>query len=725
MSYSYYVRRFALGLSITFGLLASQAFAGDLIWENRYDSPAHSGDGGTAVVVDSLGAVIVTGSSLNSAGDSDIYTAKYAAATGALVWSVRYDGPAHGNDFGTVVALDYSGNVVVAGKSRNALNDDYYTAKYAAANGALIWESRYNGPANRDDTPTAVAVDKDGNVIVTGNSKNAANNSDFYTVKYAANTGAVIWERRYDGPDAGNDEAYAIAVDASGNVVVTGRSKNAWLDYDYYTAKYAAADGALVWEKRYDGPNAKSIYGTAGDTANSVALDASGNAVVTGVSYLNGANADFYTIKYSASNGDVLWEKRYDDPSHSNDYGRKVAIDGAGNVLVMGNGYNSPGTVVKYEGATGALLWENHFKGFVHQDDEAKSMVLDAYGNVIVTGFTKVWAYLDTIYMRTVTINDFYTAKYASSNGALLWEKRYGGPAHDDDGAMDVAVDAGGRVAVTGISKNAAGNYDIYTAKYDTNYVVPKTYVAPNLRDFNRDHRPDLISFNPTTRRTLITYLNTTQLPAPGPSVAAGWTPLATADFNRDGIPDLLLYSASTRKTAVQYLNSKGGAFSTPVAGPVVPGGWKIVAVADFDRDGKPDLLLLKPSTLETSIYYLNNVTVTSDSPGPTLQGGYNLVCVSDLDGNGSVDIALFNPRTRATAFWYLKGGDFVKAAIGPIVPAGYVLVFSADLNADGKADLALWNSATRQTLYRFLRSTVLQKAGPTLPAGYAPIRSL
>src|SRR5437588_8016523 len=71
-----------------------------------------------------------------------------------------------------------------------------------------------------------------------------------------------IWEQRYDGPGHGNDHDRAVAVDSAGNVAVTGYSDNAaddpgnyQFDYDtsdatgradYYTAKYAAADGHLL-----------------------------------------------------------------------------------------------------------------------------------------------------------------------------------------------------------------------------------------------------------------------------------------------------------------------------------------------------------------------------------------------------------------------------------------------------------------------------------------------
>src|SRR5258706_123636 len=59
------------------------------------------------------------------------------------------------------------------------------------------------------------------------------------------------WVHRYNGPANGYDYAYAVAVDVSGNVIVTGSSENGTnYDVEGYTAKYAAGDSALLWEKR-------------------------------------------------------------------------------------------------------------------------------------------------------------------------------------------------------------------------------------------------------------------------------------------------------------------------------------------------------------------------------------------------------------------------------------------------------------------------------------------
>src|SRR4030095_13868812 len=112
-------------------------------------------------------------------------------------------------------------------------------------------------------------------------------------------------EKRYNGPANGLDEAYAVAVDASGNVVVTGSSGENFVPTDYYTAKYAAADGALLWEQRYNNNN------RSGMSQRAVAVGGSGNVAVTGVSCSTNGNPDYYTAKYAAADGALLWEQRY------------------------------------------------------------------------------------------------------------------------------------------------------------------------------------------------------------------------------------------------------------------------------------------------------------------------------------------------------------------------------------------------------------------------------
>jgi uncharacterized delta-60 repeat protein len=442
-------------ISIDYYTAKYAAADGALLWEKRYNSPENGFDEASALAVDSNGNVVVTGSSSGTNGSYDYYTVKYTAADGAPLWEKRYNGPANNSDFATAVAVDGSGSVVVTGYSYNTnFNTDYYTARYAAADGALLWEKRYNGPGNNSDYANAAAVDGSGNVLVTGASIGSAGGFDFYTAKYAAANGALLWERRYNGPANNDDEARALAVDNSGNVVVTGYSygTNPNFSTDFYTAKYAAANGALLWEKRYNGS------GNYNDAATAVAVDSSGNVVVTGYSYSTNFNIyslDFYTAKYAAANGALLWEKRYTNAS-----GSAVVVDGSGNVVVTGYSYGGPNRgdcyTVKYAATDGALLWEQSYSGPVNYNDYARAVAVDGSGNVVVTGIShgRFGTY------GTLIEGDYRTAKYAAASGALLWEQRY-----PNGGAAALALDGSGNVAVTGSSSNGS-NDDYYTAKY-------------------------------------------------------------------------------------------------------------------------------------------------------------------------------------------------------------------------------------------------------------------
>jgi hypothetical protein len=160
------------------------------------------------------------------------------AQGGVPLWTNRYNGPANGWDFAKAIAVDSSGNVFVTGESQGiGTGLDYATIKYSNG-GVPLWTNRYNGPANSDDGPQAIAVDSSGNVFVTGASSGGSSR-DYATVAYS-NAGALLWTRRYNGPANGDDWAYAIAVDSNGNVFVTGESGYG-SHSDYVTIKYSSS----------------------------------------------------------------------------------------------------------------------------------------------------------------------------------------------------------------------------------------------------------------------------------------------------------------------------------------------------------------------------------------------------------------------------------------------------------------------------------------------------
>src|SRR5439155_22474500 len=175
---------------------------------------------------------------------------------------------------------------------------DYYTVKHAAGDGHRLWEKRYNGPSSGDDVATDVKMDAAGNVIVTGYSLDDINGNpqhSFYTAKYAAADGALLWEHR--GPGWRFHDV-RLALDRAGNVIVTGPTSGDPYWGGFYTAKYAAADGSLLWEQRHNDVVNGNTY-----TWGAPAVDSAGNVVVTGITQADNGMQDMYTEKYAAGNG--------------------------------------------------------------------------------------------------------------------------------------------------------------------------------------------------------------------------------------------------------------------------------------------------------------------------------------------------------------------------------------------------------------------------------------
>jgi hypothetical protein len=223
-------------------------------WAQRFTgSPATaydvtSEDDAEKVAVDSSGNVVVAGSSDANVTGYDWLIIKYSGA-GVPLWTNRYNGPRNGDDHATALAVDGSGNIYVAGYSTgNASSNDYATIAYSAA-GAPLWTNTYNGTGNGDDRANAVALDASANVFVTGYSA-GTNSIDYATVAYSA-AGLPLWTNRYGRPVNGANQASDIAVDSSGNVFVTGSSAAG--GYDYATIKYSKT-GVPLWTNRYDGP---------------------------------------------------------------------------------------------------------------------------------------------------------------------------------------------------------------------------------------------------------------------------------------------------------------------------------------------------------------------------------------------------------------------------------------------------------------------------------------
>lgn len=350
---------------------------GNEVWTIRYDNGTDTFDRANDLAVDALGNVYITGGS-----NGDYRTIKYDT-DGNEIWNVT--GPSEGYE-AEALAIDSSGNVYVTGTGRiwTGSSTDYHTIKYDK-DGNELWVAVYNGPGNDRDDVQDIAVDLSGNVYVTGWSIGSSANADYCTVKYDR-TGSEIWVARYNGSDNWEDNANAIAVDSSENVYVTG-----WVGetrVEYGTIKYDSL-GNQEWIAIYDGPHPNGE-----DYAHAIAVDPNGNVYVTGQSTGISTSGDYTTVKYD-TNGNQIWEARYNGPDNGYDSAGALTIDPIGNIYVTGRIYSTSGTAdfatVAYDNS-GNELWTARFPGAtpVSGDDwddfGARAIAVDSLGNVFVTG---------------------------------------------------------------------------------------------------------------------------------------------------------------------------------------------------------------------------------------------------------------------------------------------------------------------------------------------------
>lgn len=435
----------------------------DTNWVRRCTGPGAASDGFTALAVDSRGQVYVAGYVNDTLTGINMLTMKFTA-NGVLQWVQRYNGPVDGADYANGIAVDLNGNVYVTGYATTSTGPDYCTIKYDSS-GNQQWVNFYNGLSTStvpNDVATAIAIDQQGNVYVTGYSEGAGTSYDFCTIKYSP-TGVQQWVARYNNSSVnGMDQATAIAVDLQGNVYVTGSSTAS--NPDFLTIKYNTS-GSQQWVARYDGG-----YGS--DYARAIALDRMGNCYVTGYGWGGGnADYDYLTVKYT-STGTREWVARYNGAGNDNDYAYSVAVDEAGYVVVTGAsdglGTSSDITTVRYD-QDGNLIWVRPFDA-TQREDIGRSVALDNSGNIYVTG-----------YSRRTNI-DCTTLSY-EPNGNLRWAAFYNDIGNGNDYGVVTKTDRTGNVLVAGYGYGGSQTgIDAVVIKYIQPDVAAREIVSPGVR---------------------------------------------------------------------------------------------------------------------------------------------------------------------------------------------------------------------------------------------------
>ena len=230
--------------------------------------------------------------------------------------------------------------------------------------------------------------------------------------------------------------------------------------------------------------------------------------------------------------------------------------------------------------------------------------------------------------------------------------------------------------------------------------------------DLNGDGKPDLVWQNDSTGQAVVWYLGGSQ----GNSFQSwdwlssdwitDWTIVGVRDFNGDGKPDLVWQNDATQQVVVWYMGgSRGNTFlgSNWLAQDSVA-GWYVVATGDINGDGKPDLIWQNDAR-QVAVWYMGgsqgNTFLSVGWLSTTGVTDWRVVGAADFNGDGKLDLLWQHDWTRQAAVWYMGGAQgniFQWAAwLTDADVLGWTLVGTADFNSDGKPDLVWQNDETRQ----------------------------
>ena len=360
-------------------------------------------------------------------------------------WVGIFDGGINDADAPYASTADGNGNTYLTGFSTTALGVDLSVAKFNSS-GALQWNASFDGVAGLSDSGNAIAVDASGNVYVTGHSYNAALNKDYVTIKYNS-AGVQQWTAFYNGAANLDDEGLGITTDATGNVYVTGSSTNA-TDKDYLTVKYNSA-GVQQWAMAFDRTPGSNDY------AKDIKVDGSGNVYISGLSD-DAGNLDLATVQYDNS-GVQQWAAVYNGPANGLDQYAGMVIDASGNTFVGGTASLLTGqgfVAIKYDN-TGSQVFASTYNETPTSVDLAYATTVDGSGNIYMTGFSS-----------DAGISSVASIKF-DNTGILQWSSLYTGPLGSDNG-NSIITDAPGNVYVSGETMDPVENGNFVTIKYNS-----------------------------------------------------------------------------------------------------------------------------------------------------------------------------------------------------------------------------------------------------------------
>jgi hypothetical protein len=513
-------------------------------------------DRGSGIAVDLAGNVYMTGSTISTdfpvtpgafqtekadIGQPDAFVTKMNSTGTALIYSTYFGG--NNRDTGNDIALDQAGNAYITGLTdsgdlpttpgafRTTIpgGDEFasFVMKLNPSGTALVY-STFLGPG----TSNGIAVDPEGNAYITGQAVAgfpitlgafqtvSGGNSEAFVTKLNTTGTALVYSTFVGG--SGFDVGADIAIDSGGNAYITGQggagfpvTPGAFQPSfagisDAIVTKLNAAGTALVYSTFLGGSNT--------DAGNAIAVNAAGNAYVTGITE---------SLNFPTTAGAFQTVKA-------------VVLDAF---------------VTKLSVAGDALSYSTYLGGDGH--DVGFDIALDTAGNASITGGTGSSNFpttADAIQSGYGGNNDAYITTLNATGTGLLFSTYLGGSGVET--AFSLFIDAAGSIYVTGLTGSTdfpitPGAFQTVFAGGSSDAFVTKVVFSNFDVCFTDDGNGDLFQFDSTTGEYSFTQ-----------STAGGLTLTGTGRLSRQGCLIVLEDNQPGRRVKVHFnhCNNQGHA---------------------------------------------------------------------------------------------------------------------------------------------------------------------
>ncbi len=710
----------------------------------------NSHDYALAVAIQPDGKIVAVGYSDNGS-NGDFALVRYNA-DGSLDTTFDGDGKvttpildSHDNAYS--VAIQADGRIVAAGHTLNGTTYDIALARYNA-DGSLDLSFDGDGKVitpvlSSGDSARSVVIQPDGKIVAAGYSSNGSN-SDFALVRYNAD-GSL--DTTFDGDGKvttpvlnSHDSAWSVAIQPDGKIVAGGITDNGDNWTDFALVRYNA-NGSLDTTLDGDGKVTTPVMDSKwDDVVSSVAIQPDGKILEFGYTE-NPSNTDFALVRY---NTDGSLDTTFDSDGKvitpvlaGRDYGRSMTLQPDGKIVATGssnNGTNYDIALVRYN-ANGSL--DTTFDGdgkvttsVLNSHDYAFSVAVQLDGKIVTAGYSDNGSNSDFAVVRygaagcttptqtgTATATRTNTPTRTATNTPTATASATFTPTYTPS-------------ATATSTATPSGNYSNVSASLSTNTTVAPAAPPVNVTRLTVSSSTDFkgqLEGNPLTGMMRITnaypadvytirtmavdsgggsttdsFLLTVTTPltcnpvsfAPAVNLTTANAPqsIAIADFNLDGKQDLLVANFAFDNAISIFLGNGDGGF-VPAPSPFAFADQAVfVSAADFNGDGKPDISILRANHADVLVYLGNGMGSFSFAGGAPIGGAPYFFVVGDFNGDGKQDIAVSTSFSNniSVALGNGTGGFGPVSTFG--VGEGPWEISKGDFNRDGKQDLVVTN---------------------------------